>query len=226
MAAFFIRKSPNFSSFRSLKAFFSKTKNKDDTPDARPIEEIQRSEALEILAEIFISWQSLWKNTKDTLGDLHLSEHNLRRVNFYETEQRRSVVILLSELLVAWELSDTPTFSDLTVALAKELRPSYPYVEYDPEETLTLSPTEFSILRNYIKSISILLKESISDLQNLATKRLSFNSKPLTLDAAEALLRDRLGLSYFDFVDFDSEKGFQKGYYPALLQESTDLNLI
>ena len=212
MALFLSKKAPIFVSF---------PENTDESVSETPFWEVQRTEALEILTYIFETWNASWENTKHALGDLNLSESGLRRLNFYENEQKKEIISLLAKILVCFERGDDFSFSNHLISLAKELRPSLPYVEYDPEENFSLTPYQLAQLRNFMQSEAISLKSSVSELQSLARKRI-LSENILTESNAEQLIREKLGLTYFDFVEFKEEPEFSDGYYPELLQESID----
>ncbi|MBR3180983.1 hypothetical protein IKF63_02805, partial [Candidatus Saccharibacteria bacterium] len=75
---------------------------------------------------------------------------------------------------------------------------------------------------DFITSESTLLKDSVRELQLLSWKKINFEENIITESAAEELIREKLGLTYFDFVDNEETPSFSDGYYPALLQDSTD----
>ncbi|MBQ3430723.1 hypothetical protein IJG20_01300 [Candidatus Saccharibacteria bacterium] len=233
MSAFFIKK-PLLSPFS-----FGKTPKKNSrfvsfpnpteftSVDERPFWEIQRAEALEVLTNLYNHWRNSWNNTKASLGDLNLSSSLRSRINFYEAEQQKAILSLLSKILVAWEKYDEVAFSENILALAKEFRPSYAYLENDPEEgaSFQLTESQLSILRNFISTEATVLKDSVRELQLMSWKKIDFGDNTLTESAAEALLRERLGLIYFDFVEGNETPEFSSGYYPALLQDLTDQGL-
>lgn len=207
-----------------------------------------REKALEILCFIFEAWDSSWKNAKLSLGNLNLSEGITRRLTFFETEQRRTTLGFLARLFVAWDSENEADFSASVVSLASELRPAFWSLETDPEEGIMFSDSQASVLRFHSKQVAGILKSAVSDLKALpaksapAPRSASFgfiaegnylvpapeptapeDSKPLTLERAETLIREKLGLSFFDFLEWNTEPDFHAGYFPALLQESTDL---
>ena len=193
-----------------------------------------RERALDILQFIYEAWASSWQETLAKLGKLNLPEAVLHRLNFYDNEQRHSIVSCLARLLVTWESADKAGFSSAVSALAHELRPSF--ASLGAEEGIILEPTQLSLLRRYLSRISGILKSSIAELaalpapadhvQNTSSAQNSANlsqpTKPLDFTAAESLLRERLGLSFFDFLEFSEEPTFGNGYFPALLQDSID----
>lgn len=179
-----------------------------------------RERGIEILGFIYEAWLSSWQTTRANLGELNLSVSLSHRLNFYENEQRRSVVSILATLLAAWEAKDESTFSAAVPKLARELRPSLAYC--DPEEEgITLTPAQLTSLRTHISRTATILKSAIRDLRSLSPAP-DPSRPPLTTEYAESLLRDKLGLSAFDFMDFKDEPEFSSGYFPALLQESVD----
>lgn len=205
-------------SFESVDVF-------DDTAEDCPYWEIQRNEALEVITSLYLLWDKSWSDTKTALGVLQLSESGLRRLNFYESEQKKSIISALAKLLVAWETNDQSAFSTAVLILAREFRPSLPYVEYEPNENFTLNSSQLSLLRYYLRAIADIFKTSISDLQTLSQNKIDFNTNALSESAAESLIRDQLGLSFFDFIDFGDDPKFNSGYYPELLQLSAEFNL-
>ncbi len=213
MSAFFTRK---------LRFYTSFPENTPSAPIEEPFWEVQRQEALDLISNLFTHWQESWKNVNLSLRNFHLSESNLRRVNFYETEQKKEILSILSKILTAWENSEEEKFSENILALAKELRPSYPYVEYEPGEKIVLSEENLKVLREYVENEANFLKETIKELQHLSWKKIELPGEKLTETVAESLLKEKLGLTYFDFIDTESTPVFNNGYYPALLQESTD----
>ena len=189
-------------------------------PEKSFIEE-QRDEALDILISLYQNWAENWDLTKKSLGDLNLSKENLRRVDFYETEQRKSVISYLAEILSNWEKEETSAFGEAFVNLAKEMRPSLPYVEYD-DDNFHLSDVQLSKLREFMSKQGNAVKEAILELQGLSWKKFDFKDVALSKKAAEELLEERLGITWFDFLDFNGDVEFTDGYFPALLQQATD----
>lgn len=223
MSAFFIKnrtKSPKSKHFIAFPE-----QNQPVSIDERPFWEVQRSEALEILTNLYSHWSTAWGSTKSSFGDLDLSKSTLARINFYESEQQKAILSLLAKTLVAWERSDETAFSESVVSLAKEFRPSYAYLEADPEETFSLTDFQLSRLRSFITNESVVLKDSVRELQLMAWRKIDFGDNILSEAAAETLIRERLGLTYFDFVDSTTTPEFSSGYYPALLQDLTDQGL-
>lgn len=178
-----------------------------------------REKAIDILSFIYEAWLSVWQETRSSLGELNLSEAASRRLNFCDNEQRRAVVSHLAKLLVAWESSDHASFSTSVNDLAHELRPTL--ASPDAEESTALTPAQLATLRRHLSRISHILKDSISELAQL-TPVPDPSKKSLTVETAESLLRERLGLSFFDFLEFSEEPEFHSGYFPALLQDSVD----
>ncbi|MBQ8996995.1 hypothetical protein IJ095_03180 [Candidatus Saccharibacteria bacterium] len=179
-----------------------------------------RERGVEILGFIYEAWLSSWQETRVALGELNLSSSLSHRLNFYENEQHRSIVSCLATLLTAWETANDTTFSATIPKLARELRPSLAYLEPE-EEGLALTPAQLALLRTHISRTAQILKSSIADLRALSPV-VDPLAPPLTVEFAESLLRDKLGLSAFDFLDFKEEPEFHSGYFPALLQESVD----
>lgn len=210
--------------FRKPKSFSIKFDEIEDaTPSETPFWEIQRAEALEIITTFYSSWQTLWNSTRLSLGDLGLSEEENRRLIYYENEQKKTILHLLAEILVAWEKDDRMTFSSSILSLAKELRPSLIHFETSDSESHNLRPDQLERLRYYTQIQADALKSSIEDLQRLAWHKFEFGDKILTISNAEALIKEKLNISSFDFLDFTTEPEFNAhGFYPALLQESTD----
>ena len=172
----------------------------NSTEPSSSIEEFQREEALNILASLFTSWATSWNHTSSGLYNLRLSESTKRRVRFYETEQKQAILSLLSSILVAWEGEDRDAFANSIILLAKELRPSLPYVELEPEETLALSPLDMYRLRSFVETMATLLKNTVADLENRSERRFHFNLPPLSLSQAQSLLEEKLNLHQLDFA--------------------------
>lgn len=210
--------------FRKPKTFSIKFDEiEDETPSETPFWEIQRAEALEIITTFYSSWQTLWNSTRLSFGDLRLSEEENRRLIYYENEQKKTILRLLAKILVAWEKDDRLVFSDSILALAKELRPSLVHFEASDSESFTLNQDQLERLRVYTVNQASSLKFAVEELQRLAWHKFEFGDKVLTESNAESLIREKLGISYFDFLDFKEEPDFHAhGFYPALLQESTD----
>lgn len=204
----------------------------DELAEARPFEEVQREEALVQLADFFKTWQTSWEKTKSSLGIPPLSESAKNSLSLYESDQKNSVITLLSAVLVAWDSDNSPEFAKSIVALARELRPSLPYIEFDPDEHFCLSSAQLLILRHFIESNGEKLKEIVASLSKLSVEKISFTStSPLTIEKAEALLREHLDLPYFNFLDFafDSDTEIinddDTSSFPALLAASAEFNL-
>ena len=213
--------------FKHRKKFsinFSEIEN--EAQNETPFWEVQRGEALQVLTTFYSSWQDLWTATKRALGPVSLSEDGRRRLEYYESEQQKTALKLLANTLVAWEKDDQPAFSAAVIALARELRPSLTHFETSDTEPFTLTPFQAELLKNYTRSEAISLKSTITELQRLAWRKFEFGDKVLSPSLAEALIRERLGLSNFDFLDFKNEPEFNAhGFLPALLQESADFGL-
>ncbi len=188
--------------------------------------EIQRAEALDILTTFFSSWQSLWNDTKRSLGDLNLSEEGFRRLTYYENEQRSNVIRLLARILVSWEKDERLTFEAAVICLAKELRPSLLNFETDQKENFTLSDAQLARIDAFKNREALSLKNTIRELQRLSWYKFEFGDKVLTLSAAKDLIEEKLHLTYFDFLDFKEEPDFHAhGFFPSLLQDSADFGL-
>ena len=193
--------------------------------DEESFAEQTRTEALEILISLYNSWDSAWIEAKTRLEPLNLSEENLHRLHFYETEQKKTIVSLLAKILISFEAGDTSVSGESFVSLAKEMRPSLPYVEFSADESLSFTPNQLAALRSFIDYVSYLIKTAISSLAKLSPKRYNFTLPPLKQSVAEALIEEKLHISWFDFLDFKEEPEFSDGYYPALLQDSVDFGL-
>ena len=197
-----------------------------DTASETPFWEVQRGEALQVLTTFYSSWQDLWTATKRALGPVQLSEDGRYRLEYYESEQQKTVISLLAKTLVAWEKDDQPPFASAIFDLAHELRPSLTHFETSETETFSLTPYQNELLKNYTRSEATSLKSAITELQRLAWRKFEFGDKVLSLTNAEALIKERLGLSNFDFLDFSTEPEFNAhGFLPALLQDSADFGL-
>ena len=197
----------------------------DESASETPFWEVQRSEAVKNLTTFYASWQALWSNVKRAMGDLNLSKSSLDHLEFYETEQKKTVLNLLAQILVAWEKDDSSAFSGAVLALAKELRPSLVYFE-SGDEAPNFSELQREYLKYFTKNEAASLKTTIEELQRLSWHKFEFGDKVLSVSAAEQLLREQLGLSYFEFLDFATEPEFNtRGFYPALLQASADFGL-
>ncbi len=210
--------------FRKPKTFsINFTEIEDDTSSETPFWEIQRAEALEIITRFYSSWQVLWESTRLSFGDLGLSEEGLRRLIYYENEQKKTVINLLAEMLVAWEKDDQIDFSAAVLCLAKELRPSLTHFETTESESFTLTPEQLERLKVYTKNEANSLKTAIEDLQRLSWHKFEFGDKVLTVPIAESLIKEKLNISSLEYLDFATEPEFNAhGFFPALLQESTD----
>lgn len=190
-------------------------------------QESQRREALEVLASFFEGWLASWRETKLSLNLPLLSESAKNSLLVYESDQASSAVSLLAAILSAWDSNNSPEFAKSVVALARELRPSLPYIEFDPEEHFILSPAQLSRLRLFIESTGERLKETIRTLEKLSGEKFSFSINPLSPEKAESLLRERLHLPFFgDFLDFTSEpSAASSDAFPALLAASAEFDL-
>lgn len=213
--------------FRPKKKFsinFSEIEN--EAQNETPFWEIQRGEALQVLITFYSSWQDLWTTTKHALGPVNLSDEGRRRLEFYESEQQKTLIRLLAEILVAWEKDDQPAFSSAVFRLAQELRPSLNHFETSEAEPFALTTTQAALLKHYTAAEATSLKSAITELQRLSWRKFEFGDKVLSPSLAEALIRERLGLSNFDFLDFTAEPEFRgHGFFPALLQDSADFGL-
>ena len=191
-----------------------------------PFWEVQRNEVLRVLTTFYSSWQDLWTTTKRTLDPIYLSDEDLHHLEFYESEQQKTVIKLLADALVAWEKDDQTAFSATIFNLAHELRPSLMHFETSTAESFSLSPSQTINLKEYTKSEAASLKSTIAELQRLAWRKFEFGDKVLSPSLAEALIKERLGISNFEFLDFSAEPQFNtRGFLPALLQESADFDL-
>ncbi|MBR3320279.1 hypothetical protein IKG20_03180 [Candidatus Saccharibacteria bacterium] len=198
----------------------------DETALETPFWEIQRSEALQVLTTFYSSWQALWTGAKRSLGPVIISDSARRRLEYYESEQSKTVIKLLSASLVAWEKVDKAAFSNAVLELARELRPSLLHFETNENESFSLNSFQSEILKTYTQSIATTLKSSVAELQRLAWHKFEFGDKVITESNAESLIREKLGLSYFEFLDFKTEPEFNAhGFFPALLQDAADFGL-
>jgi len=216
---------PHFLSRKRKKISINFSEIEDEPISETPFWEVQRSEALEIITTFFSSWQALWQNTKFSLGNLNLSEESNRRLTYYENEQKRTVVHLLAEILVAWEKDDGSSFSSAVLNLAKELRPSVTHFETDINDNFVLTPTALQILKIYTAREAIALKNAIEKLQRLSWHKFEFGDKVLTISTAEALIEEKLHLTYLDFLDFNTDPDFASGFLPELLHDSAEFGL-
>ncbi|MBQ6510716.1 hypothetical protein IJI94_02000 [Candidatus Saccharibacteria bacterium] len=176
----------------------------------------QRSEILQRLAILYWNWNIRWKNARDGLGDLHLSEYGLKQIEFYEREQRRDVVSRLSELLLDWEHSNFEKLKLDMIALASNMKPSIPYVEYS-DDKLQLNQDQVDRIKAYAHDQATSVKECMSDLLKPENRRFDICDSNLSFDMAESLLRVELGVTVFDFIEsteFDFEE--KKSSFPAL----------
>ena len=184
--------------------------------------EEQRDEALDVLIPLYKEWWDNWLKVKNALGELKLSKEGFRRLDFYETEQRKSVITIMASILVDWEKDEMAKFGEDVVKLAKEMRPSLPYVEYSEGEEFELSLEQIGKLRSFMSFQAKKVKDAVIELQNLSWKKFEFKDAALTQKAAEELLEERLCITWFEFLDFNGEVEFTDGYFPALLQQATD----
>ena len=216
---------PHFLFKKRNKISVNFTEVEDESASETPFWEVQRNEALEIITTFFSSWQTLWQGTKLSLGDLNLSEEGNRRLIYYENEQKRTVIHFLAEILVAWEKDDGARFSIAILNLARELRPSLTHFETDINDNFALKPSDLQVLKNYTTNEAAALKSAIEELQRLSWHKFEFGDKVLSIPAAEALIEHKLNLSYFDFMEFNTDPNFASGFLPELLQEETDFGL-
>lgn len=210
--------------FRKPKTFsINFTEIEDEGTSETPFWEIQRAEALEIITTFYTSWQVLWESTRLAFGNLGLSDEGYRRLIYYENEQKQTVVSLLAEILVAWEKDDRIDFSAAVLQLAKELRPSLTHFETTEADSFQLIPEQLERIKAYTRTEANSLKKAVEELQRLAWRKFEFGDKVLTQSAAESLIKEKLNISNFDYLDFATEPEFNAhGFFPALLQESTD----
>ncbi len=198
----------------------------DESVPEIPFWEVQRNEAVDILITFFSSWQADWERIKLSLGVLNLPEDDAERLDYYEKEQKKTALHYTAEALVAWEKDDSPAFSRAIYNLAKELRPSLYHFEDGEAYANALNENQRQMLKNFTLYEAQSLKATVANLQKLAWHKFEFGDKVITVHAAESLLEEKLGLTYFEFLDFKEEPEFNAhGFYPALLQEATDFNL-
>lgn len=191
-----------------------------------PFWEVQRNEAADILVTFFSSWQADWSRIKLFLGSLNISSDDAERLDYYEREQKKTALHHIAEALVAWEKDDSNAFSLAIYNLAKELRPSIYHFEDGEAYTRALTENQRHMLKNFTLYEAQSLKATVATLQKLAWHKFEFGDKVISVSAAEALLEEKLGLTYYEFLDFKEEPEFNAhGFFPALLQESTDFNL-
>ncbi|MBQ1528099.1 hypothetical protein IIZ77_00425, partial [Candidatus Saccharibacteria bacterium] len=84
---------------------------------------------------------------------------------------------------------------------------------------------ELQILKQSTLRVAAYLKSAIEELQRLSWHKFEFGDKVLTHSGAVALIKERLNLTYFDFLDMATEPEFKNGFLPELLQESADFGL-
>ncbi len=213
--------------FKKRKTFsvdFSEIEN--NPAQETPFWETQRAEAVKVITRFYTNWQALWQGTRNALGQLRLSESGHDRLNFYETEQKRTVIHLLAEILIAWEKDDSRAFSNAVVYLARELRPSITHFENDTTEDFSITPAQLAILNDFTTRETNYLKQALNDLQRLSWYKFEFGDKVISINNAEALIKENLGISSFDYLDFSTEPEFNPhGFFPALLQEADELGL-
>lgn len=198
----------------------------NETVSETPFWEIQREEALNVVTSIYSSWQTLWTATKRALGDLGLSESGVRRLAYYESDQKKTVLDLLAKIQVAWEKDDREAFSESVMNLAHELRPSLTHFETSDTETFSLSPEKAEILKIFSNNEAASLKSAILELQRLSWRKFEFGDKVLTESNAKALIKEKLGLTFLEFLDSNDEPEFNAhGFFPSLLQDSADFGL-
>ena len=172
------------------------------------IEELQRGEAVEILAQLFLSWTASWRATAATLNQPNLPDSLKRRINFYESEQKEAVLRLLAQILVSWEHDNSPAFVQAFTQLAYELRPSLPYVETDTKESLSFSASDLDKLRHFMSTNAILLKRTVDELRALAQEHFRLGLAPLSLGEAQTMISEKIGLKHLDFLDFIDKDNF------------------
>lgn len=217
---------PHFLSRNRKKFSINFSEIENEAGGEAPFWEVQRAEAIDILTTFFSSWQLSWQNTKNALTDLNLTAEDLRRLNFYEIEQKKTVLSLLAATLIAWEKDDSAEFANAVMSLARELRPSLNHFETSADNHLVLTAPQTKILKTYITSEAASLKSTITRLQQLSWHKLDFGDKVLNQKNAESLLKEKLNLTYFEFLDFNSEPEFNAhGFLPSLLQDSADFGL-
>lgn len=198
----------------------------DESVPEIPFWEIQRNEAVDILITFFSSWQADWARVKQNLGNLNFAPEDAERLDYYEAEQKKTALHHAAEMLAAWERDDEYSFSHAVYNLAKELRPSLYHFEDGEAYTNALNSHQRDMLRNFTGYEAQSLKATVANLQKLAWRKFEFGDKVITISSAERLLEEKLGLTYFEFLDFKEEPEFNgHGFFPALLQESTDFNL-
>ena len=172
------------------------------------IEELQRGEAIEILAQLFLSWTTSWRTTSAALNQPDLPDSLKRRINFYESEQKEAVLRLLAQILVSWEHDNSPGFIQAFTQLAYELRPSLPYIETDAKESLSFSDSDLDQLRHFMSTNAILLKRTVDELRILAQEHFHLGLTPLSLEEAQTMISEKIGLKHLDFRDFIDERDF------------------
>lgn len=177
----------------------------------------QRSEIVQRLAILYWSWSIRWENARRGLGDLHLSEYGLKQIEFYEREQRRDVISRLAELLLDWEHSNFDKLKMDMIALASNMKPSIPYVEYT-DDRLQLNQDQVERIKAYARDQATSVKECMSELLKIENRRFDICDSNLSLDMAESLLRVELGVTIFDFIEPSEEFDFEekKAAFPAL----------
>ena len=102
------------------------------------------------------------------------------------------------------------------IALASNMKPSIPYVEYS-DDKLQLNQDQVDRIKAYAHDQATSVKECMSDLLKPENRRFDICDSNLSFDMAESLLRVELGVTVFDFIEsteFDFEE--KKSSFPAL----------
>lgn len=177
----------------------------------------QRSEIVQKLAILYWSWNIRWENARKSLGDLHLSDYGLKQIEFYEREQRRDVIARLAQLLLDWEHSNFEKLKFDMIALASNMKPSIPYVEYT-DDKLQLDQEQVDKIKLYAHEQATSVKQCMNELLSLENRRFDICDSNLSLDMAESLLRVELGVTIFDFIESSEKFDFEekKAAFPAL----------
>ena len=195
------------------------TEINNESAQETPFWELQRAEALKVITTFYTNWQALWQGTKNALGPLKLSENGKDRLNYYENEQKQTVIHLLAEILIAWEKDDSTDFSNAVVKLARELRPSLIQFENDATEDFAITPSQLALIKNFSARETYYLKLALNNLQKLSWYKFEFGDNVISI-------KESLGIPSFDYLDFSTEPDFHPhGFFPALLQEADELGL-